>query len=133
MIGDSVGGGSLTKAGAGTLRLFSRPANTFAGDLVVSGGTLVGTVLGALGSSSSSRTIAVNSGGTLNLVVGNMFGGYTATSVPAFDVAGGTVSSSRGSHAFTQLHLQRRELAGRGRRGHARQRRLGKLESQRRR
>ena len=103
VVSDSVGGGSLIKSGAGTLTL--PVANTFAGNLTVGGGTLVGTVLAALGPSSSSRTVTVNAGGTLNLVVNNYFGGYTATSVPGFDVEGGTVANSSGAQAFNALTL----------------------------
>ena len=79
-------------------------ANTFAGNLVVSGGTLAGTVMNAFGPMSASRAIVANTGGTLSLGVSDMLGTYTSTSIPSVDLEGGALSNVSGTHqAFNTL------------------------------
>ena len=94
------GAGTVTKNNAtSTLTLFA--ANSFSGALTVNAGTLVAGVAGsggnsALGSVSSSRTITVNTGGTLRFDVGNVFNNVfssAATSLPTLNIAGGTLTN----------------------------------------
>ena len=105
-ISDSVGGGLLTKTGAGVLSL--QAAGTFAGNMAVNGGTVVGAVAGAFGASNPSRTITVNAGTTLNFGASDMFGNFTTTNVPTIDIEnGGTVKNSNNSHvAFNNIILR---------------------------
>jgi len=81
-VGDGIGGlAGLTKSGSGTVT-FSN-LNTYTGDLVINGGTVIaalgnssstpaGTVLGA---SANDRAVTVNTGGTLDFNVNGTFGG----------------------------------------------------------
>jgi autotransporter-associated beta strand protein len=93
------GAGGVSKDGAGTLTLSG--LNTFTGNVSVSAGILAAGVAGtggnsALGSVVSTRTITVNTGGTLRFDVGNVFNNNFAsasTSVPALNIAGGTVTN----------------------------------------
>ena len=113
VISDSVGGGSLSKTGAGTLVL--PVANTFSGNLVVSGGTLVGTVMNAFGPMSPSRSVIANAGGTLSLGVSDMLGTYASTSIPAVDLEGGALTNAAGTHqAFNALTLNSGTLLAAG-------------------
>jgi autotransporter-associated beta strand protein len=99
VIANSTAGLALTKSGAGTQILSGQ--NTFAGNLTISGGTLVAAVSGtggnsALGGVLSTRTINVNTGGTLRFDVGNVFNNdfaSAATSLPALNIAGGTLTN----------------------------------------
>jgi fibronectin-binding autotransporter adhesin len=94
------GVGGVSKGDAGTLTLSG--LNTFTGNVTVGGGILAAGVAGngtnsALGSVSSTRTIAVNTGGTLRFDVGNVFNNNfasAASSVPALNIAGGTVTNA---------------------------------------
>ena len=99
VIANSTAGLALAKSGAGTQILTA--LNTFAGNVTVSGGTLAAAVSGtggnsALGSVVSTRTINVNTGGTLRVDVPNVFNNNFAsasTSLPALSIAGGTVTN----------------------------------------
>ena len=90
----------LTKAGAGVWSLSG--LNTFTGNVTVNGGVLAAAVQGsggasALGGVSSTRTITVNAGGTLRSDVGSLFNNNfasDATSVPALNIAGGTLTNT---------------------------------------
>ncbi|OYV05050.1 MAG: hypothetical protein CFE26_13635, partial [Verrucomicrobiales bacterium VVV1] len=99
VIANSTAGLALAKSGAGTQILSG--LNSFAGNVTVSGGTLAAAVSGtggnsALGSVVSTRTINVNTGGTLRVDVPNIFNNNFAsasTSLPALSIAGGTVTN----------------------------------------
>ena len=106
VIADSVGSNGIIKTGAGTLRLTA--ANTFAGNISVNAGTLVADgSTGCLGPSSTSRTITVNSGATLNFANSDVFGGHTNTAIPTVDVEGGFVAKTNGGHQeFNNLILR---------------------------
>ena len=91
---------SITKASTGTWALSG--LNTFTGNVTVNGGILVAGVQGtgpasALGTASSSRTITVNTGGTLRSDVGSLFNNNFAsdpTSLPSLNIAGGTLTNT---------------------------------------
>lgn len=91
--------GGINKLGAGTMSL-SNANNTFNGDITINNGVLIGTGVSgntntALGLASGSRTITVNSNGTLSLVGNNVFGGsaQTLANTPKVVVnAGGTMT-----------------------------------------
>ncbi len=94
------GAGSLTKTGAGTLTL-SNAANSFTGNVTINAGQVTaigasGNTNTALGAASGSRTITVNSTGTLMLSGNNVFGGSTQTlaNTPKVVVAGGTLTTN---------------------------------------
>ena len=76
--------------------------SNFTGDITVSGGTLVTGALaplasigsiGVLGSCSNTRTVTVNAGGTLDFLLPNIFGQFSATKVPAPVINGGLVTN----------------------------------------
>ena len=104
VIANSTAGLALSKSGAGTQVLSG--LNTFAGNVTVSGGTLAAAVSAsggnsALGSVVSTRTINVNTGGTLRADSSNIFNptfSTPATSLPALNIAGGTMTN--GGPAF---------------------------------
>ena len=104
VIANSTAGLALSKSGAGTQILSG--LNTFAGNVTVSGGTLAAAVSAsggnsALGSVVSTRTINVNTGGTLRADSSNIFNptfSTPATSLPALNIAGGTMTN--GGPAF---------------------------------
>jgi len=109
------GAGGVSKGGSGTLTL-SSAGSTFSGSITVNGGTLKGTVAGAFGASTGTRTFYVNSGGTLdfgasamlssafsvnnNLVIGGgtviNSGSQTANGLNNVTLNGGTLSSTTG-------------------------------------
>jgi fibronectin-binding autotransporter adhesin len=109
------GTGGVSKGDAGTLTLSG--LNAFTGSVTVGGGILAAGVAGngtssALGSVVSTRTINVNTGGTLRFDVGNVFNNNfasAATSVPALNIAGGTVTNAS---AATNSALGNITLAG---------------------
>ncbi|MES2596860.1 MAG: autotransporter-associated beta strand repeat-containing protein [Verrucomicrobiota bacterium] len=94
---------SLEKTGPGIL-LLSNLGNTFGGNIIVQAGTLranglvgTGAPRGNLGNNSGSRTIAINSGATMDWTSNNIFigAGGSASSLPRIVVNGGTMQSSR--------------------------------------
>jgi fibronectin-binding autotransporter adhesin len=94
------GAGKLVKTGAGTLTL-SNAGNSFAGDVTVDTGTLAVNALSGgtntgLGLATSSRTITVNSSGTLSLVSNNVFGNnaQTPATTAKLIINGGTTTTS---------------------------------------
>ncbi len=106
------GPGGLTKTGSGTLNL-ANSVNSFAGNIVVSGGTLVAGASGdpnsvnptssALGNVQlARRTISVNNGATLQFTSGNVFGGAAQTNdivaTPIVIDAGGAVVNAANSN-----------------------------------
>lgn len=104
VIANSTAGLSLTKSGAGTQTLSG--LNTFAGNVTISGGILVAGTSGNgtnsnLGPVLSTRTINVNTGGTLRFDASNVFNptfSAPATSLPVLNIAGGTMTN--GGSAF---------------------------------
>jgi autotransporter-associated beta strand protein len=112
LVSDSAGAGSLTKAGAGTLVL--PIANTFSGNLTVTGGMLVGSVYNAFGPMSSSRAISVSGGGTLSLGASDMLGTYMSA-IPSVSLNNGAVLNVSGTHqAFNTLTLNGGTLSAAG-------------------
>jgi autotransporter-associated beta strand protein len=92
-LSDSVGGGSLT---------LNKATSTFTGNVNVNGGTLIVTAIAAntptttaLGAQSSARTVFVNSGGTLDLNINNVFGNTPTSNVPRVVINGGTLNISQ--------------------------------------
>jgi autotransporter-associated beta strand protein len=73
--------------------------NTFTGNVTIGNSTLVAAVSGtggnsALGSSVNTRTINVNTGGTLRFDVGNVFNNnFSSNTVPSLNINGGTVTN----------------------------------------
>lgn len=96
------GSGAVTKQGSGTLTLGS-VLNSFSGPLTIASGSLVtGPAAGNgsngyLGLVDGSRTIRVDPAATLQLTQANVFGGggKTAATLPAYDIAGGTLRTIR--------------------------------------
>lgn len=95
--------GGINKTGAGTM-LLSNLANDFAGNVTVTGGTLVtgtaqgGGTTGYLGAVNGTKTVTVESGATLDLRANNIFGGSgkTAATIPNIVINnGGTLTSTR--------------------------------------
>ena len=99
-------GGFLVLTSATTQSLGGLPApytsSNFGGNIIVSGGTLEAAAFstnygsnGVFGqcSNSSSRTITVNSGGTILFLVPNVFGLNGAISAPTLDINGGLVTN----------------------------------------
>jgi fibronectin-binding autotransporter adhesin len=99
---------SVTKSGPGLMVLTGPdtgggPTSTssFEGSLVVNGGTLVAaaasSTLGStsvLGSADSTRTIAVNAGGTLVFEAPNVFGQFNAITAPTLAINSGLVTNA---------------------------------------
>ncbi|MFT3787329.1 MAG: autotransporter-associated beta strand repeat-containing protein [Tepidisphaeraceae bacterium] len=100
-IGDG-SGTTFTKAGTGTLTL-SNGSSSFTGDLQINGGTVNVTVAaandgitGPLGRVSiPTRSIVVNSGGTLLMSVNNVFGAAGNLTISKLAINGGTVNATR--------------------------------------
>ena len=102
------GTGSLTKIGSGTLNLSGPLAGSpavptsnsaFSGDITINGGKLVGAAVRTgsntvFGLASSSRTITVNAGTTLEFQAANTFGNHGVTAVPTLVVNNATVTNS---------------------------------------
>jgi autotransporter-associated beta strand protein len=99
---DSVSGGTRKvnlAVASGELTLTG--ANTFSGDITIANGTLIGAGatnspgVTVLGSRSNTRTITINSGGTLQLNSGNVLGAnHSATTAPTLVInSGGTVTN----------------------------------------
>ena len=94
--------GGINKTGDGTMFL-NNVGNSFAGDLIIAGGTIVtgttqgGGVSGYLGAVNGTRTISVGTGATLDFRSNNQFGGggKTAATIPAINIDGGTLTSTR--------------------------------------
>ncbi|MGA2498693.1 MAG: autotransporter-associated beta strand repeat-containing protein, partial [Tepidisphaeraceae bacterium] len=95
------GAGGFTKINNGTLTLSA--ANSFTGNVIVNGGTLLATAQGAanangpLGAYSGTRTITVNSGATMSWTINNVIGGggMTAAGMETIILNGGTLTSTR--------------------------------------
>ncbi|GAT32485.1 PEP-CTERM protein-sorting domain-containing protein [Terrimicrobium sacchariphilum] len=93
------GTGGLVKTGAGNLNI--NTVSSFSGDVDIQAGkvTIAASNSGtssAVGQASSSRTITVGSGATLDGTSNNWFGGYhvASSSLPTITVNGGTLSTS---------------------------------------
>jgi autotransporter-associated beta strand protein len=94
----ATGAGTVLKDGNGTLTLSGN--NSYTGGVTINGGTLVAAVSGsggnsALGGSLSTKTINVNTGGTLRFDVGNVFNNNfasLASALPTLNIAGGVAS-----------------------------------------
>ncbi|MFN0076617.1 MAG: autotransporter-associated beta strand repeat-containing protein [Prosthecobacter sp.] len=108
-------GGTLTKSGSGTLTL-SNNNSSFTGDLTINGGTILATASGGgttstLGAANVARTIAVNSGGTLQFNVHDTFGqAGTTTPVAIVINAGGVVKNNGTYTTLPSLTLNGGEL-----------------------
>ena len=95
------GAGGYTKTGAGTLTL-GTSASTLAGDIVVNGGAINVAVQGnvttsAFGNQSSSRTVTINNGGTVNFNTNNVLGNgaVAVANLTSFTVnQGGTLAAN---------------------------------------
>ncbi|MCU0794347.1 MAG: autotransporter-associated beta strand repeat-containing protein [Akkermansiaceae bacterium] len=91
---------SLSKSGIGTQTLSG--ANTFAGSITVNGGLLIAAGstnspgISVLGDRTNTRTITVNSGGTLRFDSGNVLGAnHVATTAPTLVInSGGQVTNA---------------------------------------
>jgi autotransporter-associated beta strand protein len=83
------GAGSLVKDHTGSLTL--RGANTFSGNIILDGGKLSATKMGA---SLTTRTITVDSDAVLEFGTGNVFGGHFTINVPEIIVNGGTITNT---------------------------------------
>jgi fibronectin-binding autotransporter adhesin len=105
---------ALAKAGADSLTLSA--ANSFTGDITVTGGTLVaaGATNGSggvsvLGSRVNTRTIAVNNGGVLRFDSGNILGAnHVATTAPTLVINSGGVVTNGGiatNNALNDIQL----------------------------
>ena len=91
------GTGSIIKTGNGT-QTFTNASNSYSGGTTVSGGTLVSTAAGALGSTSG--TLAVNGGGTLDIDHVNQTVGAMTLGI-ANNSAGSTIQSTGGAATLT--------------------------------
>lgn len=94
------GTGGMVKSGSGQLEV-RNIANSFSGDILVSGGILKATgnagaaVNSTLGAVSSSRTITIDNGGKIILQSNNVFGDSNSTNLPKFVVnSGGTLHTA---------------------------------------
>lgn len=94
--------GSLEKTGSGTLQL-GNVGNTFSGDLIVSAGILrsngfrgTAATEGTLGLNSSTRTISIQAGATMDWMVNNILtgAGSSAAALPRIVINGGTLQSA---------------------------------------
>ncbi len=95
---------SLVKAGTGNQVLAA--GSTFTGNVTVDGGTLRASAVGALGQSSSSRTITVNNGGTLDLAAQTVLGNHADTTIPTLVVnSGGTAITTGGYNTLNNVTL----------------------------
>jgi autotransporter-associated beta strand protein len=109
------GTGGLTKSGAGTFTLTA--ANTFSGNIIVNNGTLaatntvngVGGTAGPLGNCGiNTRTVTINSPGTLDLQINNTFGQLGTgknTTPPPLVINGGTLKCEKVSNLIGVLTL----------------------------
>jgi autotransporter-associated beta strand protein len=104
------GYGSLTKNGTGTLVLgdlnnsTSDSNSTFAGNVTVNGGTLIGAAhintntnpnATAFGAAVNTRTININAGATLVFAAANMLGhDFNWTTAPTLNINGGVVTNA---------------------------------------
>lgn len=98
--GAITGSTGLVKSGAGTATL-SSAANSFTGNVIVNGGTLVGSTSSGgtnstLGLNSGSRSITVNPTGTFSLSTNNILGNnaQTLANTTKLIVSGGTVTTT---------------------------------------
>ncbi len=119
------GSGSLIEIGSGAVTLSA--SNTFTGNIIVSGGTLVASLnqsavtnptSSALGNVSGVplRTITVNQGGTLDYAANNVTGAGGSTGAPNLVINQGTVTNTAGGNAHNylgpQAHAQWRHSHG---------------------
>lgn len=100
---------TVTKAGAGTVVLTG--ANTFTGDIAVNAGSLVGTGatnspgVTVFGARDNTRTITVNSGGTLQFNSGNVLGAtHSATTAPTVVINSGGIVTNGGTATNNALN-----------------------------
>ena len=109
--GSIKGTGGLTQTGGFLVLTSSSTANdngfpapittsSFSGSITVNGGTLEAAAIsltpgtnGVFGQCSNSRTITVNSGGTIIFLVPDVFGQFQYTSVPVLSISGGLVTN----------------------------------------
>ena len=103
------GAGGLMKTGFGAVSMAA--ANTFSGDLVVNGGTLLATGQGSgtgspLGFRNAAHNVTVGAGATLLMTINNVLtgGGNSAPNLPVITVNGGTLDSTR-FNALGHLNL----------------------------
>jgi autotransporter-associated beta strand protein len=95
-------------------------ANTFSGNITINGGKLVAAAVATgantpLGKASNTRTITVNTGGTLEFVAPNVFNGnFSSTVAPTLAITGGTVTNANPGAIPTGLNncLNNVTLAG---------------------
>jgi fibronectin-binding autotransporter adhesin len=92
----------LTSSSTASDNGFPAPITTssFSGNIIVNGGTLEAAAIsltpgnnGVFGQCSNSRTITVNSGGTIEFLVPDVFGQFQATTVPTLLINGGLVTN----------------------------------------
>jgi fibronectin-binding autotransporter adhesin len=106
-IGEAGGSASLNKAGPGILVLggslagsIPTAASSFSGNVTINAGTLVTAAVATgsdtvLGSASSTRTITVNAGATLQFDSANTLGTqFNSTNIPTLAISGGTVTNA---------------------------------------